>query len=188
MPRLIKTPNETRLLTGDRLALLTNSVPHDNAPIIIDAADHHQVADFRFSLNGRKGAPYVRTWLPGRKCMPIQNLIMAEELAAAPTDWVVDHLDHNPLNNVRSNLEVVSPEENRRRRRAWGKTSAYRGVWRHTGGRGWVSALKVGGVVRYRGYHQFEEDAARAYNRAALTALGPVAQLNVFPVELAVAA
>lgn len=56
--------------------------------------------------------------------------------------------------------------------RAGQMTSEYRGVCRHTHSRKWKARIKVGGKKKHLGYFSDEEEAARAYEEAALEVYG----------------
>jgi hypothetical protein len=85
------------------------------------------------------------------------------------TGWrLVDHQDHNGLNNQRSNLRLATSGENARnaRTRVGSKTSQYKGVSRHKS-RGWVAYIVMEGRRRHLGYFGSEVEAAYAYDAAA---------------------
>lgn len=66
----------------------------------------------------------------------------------------------------------IEPAE---RARPW-SSSGYRGV--HRSGRGWGAVINVDGRQRWLGTYRSREDAARAYDRAALEHFGDDAVLN----------
>ena len=88
----------------------------------------------------------------------------------------VDHLDHDPLNCSRSNLEAVTAAENTRRRRPYGKSqylyvSPVRNKWR--------ASVWANDKVTHSGGHATEIEAARAGDALALALNGPNARTNV---------
>lgn len=93
----------------------------------------------------------------------------------------VDHKDGDGLNNQRSNLRRATIAQNNanKRKQRNGITSRFRGVSTRTDRPGVFRA-----VVRHReiGFFPTEEEAARAYDRAAVEEFGQFARLN-FPVE-----
>lgn len=94
---------------------------------------------------------------------------------------VVDHVNHNGLDNRRCNLRVGTHQENIFNRRAnLNGSSPYKGVcWQENVGH-WKASLRKGAEVRRIGYFESEEDAARAYDEWARQFFGEHAYLN-FP-------
>ena len=91
----------------------------------------------------------------------------------------VDHWDGDGLNNRRSNLREVTHAQNMgNARKQYGCSSQYKGVY--WGGKKWQAQIGVNHGTRYLGRFVNEEDAARAYDAAALEAWGEFARLN-FP-------
>jgi hypothetical protein len=93
----------------------------------------------------------------------------------APNILQVDHIDHNGLNNQKSNLRICTLAENRRNRRARGK-SKYLGVYYDNG---YIRAvISVNGIQKRLGYFKIEETAAMAYDKAATIYHKEFANLN----------
>ena len=89
----------------------------------------------------------------------------------------VDHIDHNTLNNLRSNLRICTQSENQgNRRKTANKTSIYKGVSkaRHR----WMSVITKEGKNYFLGYFLTEIEAAAAYDVAAKKIFGEFALLN----------
>jgi len=100
--------------------------------------------------------------------------------------WPEDQIDH--INNVRDdnrieNLREATHAQNTRNKSSRkGSSSKYLGVSRHNASNKWQAAIKVDGETYYLGLFTIEENAARAYDRAALKYHGIYANLN-FPIE-----
>lgn len=92
----------------------------------------------------------------------------------------VDHRDGDGLNNCRSNLRVATRSQNCRgfRRKKLGTYSKYRGVTFRQDGEKWQAQIKVFNQCRYLGLFAEEQDAARAYDRAAKQIFGRFACPN----------
>lgn len=76
-----------------------------------------------------------------------------------------DHIDHDRLNNQRSNLRACTPRENHQNRVSKpGSASQYRGVYRARGDK-WRACVTIDSVQRRVGTFENELDAARAAAR-----------------------
>lgn len=99
------------------------------------------------------------------------------------TAWpLVDHINGNGLDNRRSNLrKATSAENGRNRRRASNNTSGFKGVYLTRDV--WRALIWVEGRRRHLGLFATPEEAARAYDAAALEHFGEFAWLN-FPDDM----
>jgi len=91
---------------------------------------------------------------------------------------VVDHHDHNGLNNTRLNLRPCSLSKNsaNRVKRKDSKTK-YKGVC--TNGNRWMARLHHKGVKIYLGSFSTQEGAARAYDKKAVELHGEFPRIAV---------
>jgi HNH endonuclease/AP2 domain len=103
---------------------------------------------------------------------------MARVIMGAPDGMEVDHINGNHLDNRRCNLRVCYPYQNKQnsQKSPKAKGSRYKGV-RPTYHR-WGAQIKSKGKNYYLGYFSTEEEAALAYNKAALNMFGEFAGLN----------
>lgn len=82
---------------------------------------------------------------------------------------IVDHINHNCLDNRRENLRIVTPTQNQQNaRRHKAGTSKYKGVyWNKQLGK-WEAKIRTPSGKRVRlGSYEKEEAAADAYNKAS---------------------
>lgn len=150
---------------------------------LVDDEDHDLVAQFRWVVaerkrSGRTHGPYAQTmaWLSGQhRTLKMHFLI---------TGWpMVDHEDHDGLNNQRSNLRPATALQNQHNTRSRSSsTSRFKGVCWDAGERKWLAQIRVGGKNRYLGRFSDEAEAGRHYDMEARRAFGVYAVLN-FPEE-----
>lgn len=89
-----------------------------------------------------------------------------------------DHWDGNGLNNQKANLRKASRVENARNQKVRKHSSKFKGVSKHSDGRGWVSHIRVNKKLIGLGYFKCETDAALAYDNAALLHFGEFSRTN----------
>lgn len=93
---------------------------------------------------------------------------------------MVDHVDHNGLNNQRSNLRVCNSSQNQSNMKSHeDSTSKYVGVSWVKSRKRWNAAIGVNYKVIQLGRYKTEQEAALAYNSAAIKYKGEYANLNV---------
>lgn len=136
-----------------------------------------RVSDEDFEELNRRYWQYVNGYAMGQigKDPNRKRVMMHRVIMDAPAGMEVDHLDGDKLNNQRSNLRIVTKQDNLRgRRKSWGNVK-YKGV---------ISIPKYPGVyfalIRVR--CASAEEAARMYDTFAKIAYGEHAAVN-FPEE-----
>src|SRR4030042_844836 len=104
---------------------------------------------------------------------------MYRQIMNAPDHLVVDHIDHNGLNNRKENLRICTFAENCRNLRASRhKSSKYKGVHWHKKCKKWAAQVTCDHKTRHLGYFGDEIGAAKAYDRAARKYHEEFAQTN----------
>jgi hypothetical protein len=104
-----------------------------------------------------------------RKWFRVHKLVTMVYLGHEPCgmQMVVDHIDHNKLNNHVSNLQIISNRENCSKD-MWRHdyTSQYVGVTWNKQRQKWRTGIKINGKRQHLGFFIDELDAARAYELA----------------------
>ena len=94
---------------------------------------------------------------------------------------IIDHKDRNGLNNQKNNLRFCTHTENSRNSISNKGLSKYKGVSWAKAAKKWRAGIKVNNRGIYLGYYTNENEAAKAYNEAAIKYHGEFARLNIIP-------
>jgi|ETNvirnome_6_100_1030635.scaffolds.fasta_scaffold02407_3 hypothetical protein len=165
--------------------------------ITIDAKNWDKVKEHRWYLTAPPSVqyPYAQATIPhpdrslycyanGRVGPRRTTLLMHTLIIGKPEKgMIVDHINHNGLDNTEKNLRFVTRAQNiwnsRGRKNT---TSQYKGVYKPSSSNSWIARLRTGGEQAHIGSFTCEEQAARAYDRKALELWGEYAYTN-FPKE-----
>ena len=170
--------NEWRARIGDGAILVKLT---QNKVAIVDQEDWEHIKKYTWCAmhTGRSGGVVAVSNTFGRQVYMHRVIIGAIH----GDGQIVDHINHNRLDNRRSNLRLANPGQSARNRRKGkrkgGSTSIYKGVsWDREAGRWRTQCMKQGKHYRL-GFFDSEIEAARAYNGAAIELHGEFASLNV---------
>lgn len=146
--------------------------------VLIDDSDYPLLCGYNWTI--LRGRYVVRSKTVNGKsnALYMHRLIMG--LTLLDKGKIVDHINHNPLDNRRCNLRVTDYVGNARNSSASGK-SKYLGVSVYTNKKGYKcisSRIYVDKKSVGLGFHKTEEAAALAYNVAATKYFGEFANLN----------
>lgn len=156
-------------------------IPLANGKGIALVDDHHYalLAQFRWALRSNGYATtHWRRPDGGRTTMGMHRLIMG----APPFPGAqVDHINGNKLDNRSANLRWATRSQNQANtglRKT--NSSGYKGVYWHKEKGRWRAMISFEGRLRHIDYYDTAEEAARAYDAAAIELFGEFAVLN-FP-------
>lgn len=138
---------------------------------LVDDEDFDECMKYRWV----KSKGYAKAYIGKRRYILIHRIIMHEKKGE-----VIHHIDHNKLNNQKSNLRFCSHKENIRNqvKQKRNTSSKYKGVTFHKKLNKWQSSINVDKKYKYIGIFDLELDAAKAYNEAAIKYFGEFALLN----------
>lgn len=147
---------------------------------IVDDADAESVRRFNWNAVPGRSTHYAMAVSRAGKLIAMHRMLMG-----FPYGKIVDHKDHDGLNNQRSNLRLATHQQNTRHSQKirTPTSSRFKGVHlaRKTGKKPWRALINIGRkqIIRL-GYFETEELAARAYDIQAAIHFGEFAVLN-FP-------
>lgn len=131
--------------------------------------EYHRMHKGRI-MNGcinKVGYISVNFIVPNRRTFTIHQLVAIAFLNHVPCGYkiVVDHIDHNPLNNRADNLQLITNRYNNSKDKKGG-TSQYVGVCWHKKSKRWRSVIQINRKNIYLGSFINEIDAHLAYEKA----------------------
>ena len=122
-----------------------------------------------------------KTYYAARNCRR-KNIRMHRLITSAPKGLFVDHINHDGLDNRKTNLRLCTRRQNNRNRRPCDKTSKYKGVCWNKRAKKFMASICIDGKNKNLGYFDDQVDAAKVYDNAAKKFFGEFAYLN-FPDE-----
>jgi hypothetical protein len=143
---------------------------------LVDPEDYYRLAKFNWQAASNKVTFYASGKVAGRT-WKMHRLIMN-----APPHLVVDHIDHNGLNNAKNNLRLCSHAQNTRNAMPnRNTTSKYKGVCWRKKEKQWIASIQLNRKIHHLGCFENEIDAAKAYDKKAGQLHGEFACLNFPP-------
>lgn len=177
-------PKELSAMRSIRIPLHSRKYPGLFA--IVDEADADLVSAYRGHPHKKNRRFYAIADAPlvggGRVKVRMHRLVLG---LTDPNDQA-DHVNHDGLDNRRSNLRKTTNQQNGfNQRSAEGSTSRFRGVSWTTDRSKWHAQIRHNNKLYHLGHFDDEIDAARAYDEAARRFFGEFAFLNLTEEDVA---
>jgi hypothetical protein len=155
---------------------------------IVDPDDYRRLSGYRwYAAKGGHSFYAVRGQWSGKLKRTV-TIMMHREIMDVPAcpersrreGMVIDHINHNGLDNRKANLRLATPADNARNARypKINTSSRYRGVWYNKDSQKWRAQILVNRKRKQIGYFHDELEAAKAYDNAAKKYHGEFAVLN----------
>lgn len=142
--------------------------------VLVDEEDFTELSKYKWYGRLHKGK-YLYA------ARDLATIRMHRVITDAPKGMVVDHINHDTLDNRKTNLRVCTNAENSRNSHVKKTVSGYKGVYPVTRSNSWQAVVTVGYKRVYLGIFGTREEAAIAYNKSALEHHGRFAHLNTIP-------
>jgi len=143
---------------------------------IIDDADFAKVSKHKWHAVKRWNIGYDATTSVNGKMVRMSSVVIESKRRSG---YVIDHINHDSLDNRKVNLRVCTIAQNQMNRiPSLNTSSIYKGVYWRKRDKRWYSRISVKGKLKHLGSFVNEKDAAIKYNKAANQFFGEFAYLN----------
>jgi hypothetical protein len=176
LKKLITAWEENRLLINDKVVYY--KLP--KGTLILDLADIYLLIKYSYSIYS-PGATTIK--YAGRRMLKESGKYKIQFLHRDVLKGKsIDHINHNGLDNRRSNVRVCTPSQNaansRKSKSPDKYKSKYKGVSKRSDNGRWFAYLRVNYKQKKLGTFDSEEEAAFAYDAAAKEVWGEYAHTN----------
>jgi hypothetical protein len=127
---------------------------------LVDDEDFEELNKFKWFVQKNKNTFYAKRHI--KKEEQDTTIYMHNIIMKTPKEMVTDHINHNGLDNQKSNLRIVTQRQNMHNKQ--NKTSSmFVGVHWHKLAKKWNANIRVNGKQIYLGQFNNEEEAHNAY-------------------------
>lgn len=129
----------------------------------VDDGDYNQLSHHRWRVvtSHSTSIKYVTRSVGKREV-----LMHREIMGTPPPGMTIDHINHNGLDNRRSNLRIVTLAQNQ-----WNRKSGF-GAYYNKKSRRWMAQITVNKKRTFLGLHLNREEARKAYEQAVVRLRG----------------
>lgn len=155
----------------------------DGSIALIEWQDRDLVEQYNWTFDKRPNFPVssrIAAYPTGKAPILLKNLIATRTRGGnvLQEDEIAWPKNRNPLDCRRSNILVLKKDTPRGRALQSNNTSGYKGVTWNKHAQKWLAHIRIHGKLLHLGCFSSPEEAARAYDEAALLFHGDTAILN----------
>lgn len=147
---------------------------------IINNADIELISSYKWraAFNPVVRQYFAVSWIKHNKKM--KTVYMHRLIMKNPIGMQIDHINHNDLDNRRTNLRICTASDNKcNSLLRKDSTSGFKGVVWYKNNKKWGARIKKDGILIHLGLFDDKETAAIAYNDAAKSIHGEFACINI---------
>ena len=156
--------------------IIINSPKYGQKEVFIDLENYEYIKNFNWILEKGSNTFYAYRKQKNKTIKmhrEIMNLNFGDGL-------IVDHINHNGLDNRKINLRIATKKENAQNSLSQKNSSSkYLGVSFYKRDKIWTAQIKINDKKKHLGRFEKEIDAAIAYNNAAIINYKNFANLNI---------
>ena len=148
---------------------------------IVDPKHYERLNKYKWQASKGSNTFYASRSVWDRVNKKKHTIKMHREIITPPYPLVVDHINHNGLDNRKANLRPATKSQNTINKPYKKKKAAhskYRGVTWQKSNNKWQAQIRAKGLHRVIGYYDNEIEAAKAYDVVARKHHGEFAVLN----------
>lgn len=162
-------PNEFAVV-DDTLQITMYSADLSIAGVaLVNVIHYKKVTPYKWHING---LGYVASYING------ETILLHRFITGAPQGSVVDHRNHDKLDNLDNNLRVCSQQENSFNYSGNARnTSGHTGVYWNKQNKRWIAQIKIGNKCKYLGSFIDIQDAINLRHKIALNYFGEFSYL-----------
>jgi len=164
------------------MELKIESVRHGNHIILIDDEDYDKIKGYTWSiaLRGRLSKTFYISGYKHKSGRNAYRPFLHRLIMDCPDGFCVDHINGNALDNRKQNLRICTQQQNsfNSNKQNIKTSSVYKGVTFDKARNKYQAQIKINYKHKIIGRYETEDQAAIAYNIAALENFGEYAKLN----------
>jgi len=149
---------------------------------IVDPEDYKKLAKYNWYAKRCDRRFYAERWGKRKQGSIIRTDIKMHQVIMGTAEGkVIDHINHNGLDNRKANLRFATTQQNtwNKRKQKGNYSSQYKGVHWVKSENKWRAVITCNSKVIYIGRFDDEKAAARAYDDKAKELFGEYAALNL---------